>query len=257
MNIEISTLHGYIEYINEEKDKEEKIGNGSDFIFRGQKQNWDLKPKLVRLNLRGELKKIEDLILAEFERTSMPLSEFQPKDKWELIALAQHHGLPTRLLDWTYSAFVALWFAVKDTAPKVEKDQEYGVVWILKTKPSDFKNKNDLPFTNNDTKIFRPNVISRRISAQSGAFTVHEFIKNNPTPEDAVVMLDTHSDFKDRLIKIKIPHKNFPDLRNKLNIAGINSSTVFPDIDGLCKHLEWCFTHDSDENNANKKLSVG
>ena len=55
MSNEISTLHGYIEYINEEKDKEEKIGNGSDFIFRGQNQDWELIPKLVRLNLRGEL----------------------------------------------------------------------------------------------------------------------------------------------------------------------------------------------------------
>ena len=70
----------------------------------------------------------------------MPLSEFQTKGEWELIALAQHHGLPTRLLDWTYSAFVALWFAVNETAQKVEKDKEYGVVWLLKTKPSDFKN---------------------------------------------------------------------------------------------------------------------
>ena len=252
MDTEIATLHKYMEFINDEKDKEVSAGNSSDFILRGQEQDWDLIPKIVRLNLKGELKNIENLILEEFERPSMPLSEYPPKDKWELLALAQHHGLPTRLLDWTYSAFVALWFAVNKTAPTVEKGKDYGVVWLLKTQPKDFKSKNDSPFSNNDTKIFRPNVISRRISAQSGVFTVHKYIDNNPTLEHDVVRFDAHRGFKDRLIKIKIPHAYFPDLRNKLNIAGINASTVFPDIDGLCKHLEWRYSHYEDETNANK-----
>jgi len=247
MDIEVSTLQKYIEFINEEKDKEENSGNSSDFLFRGQEKDWDLIPKIVRLNLKGELKKIESLILEEFERTSMPLSEYQPKDKWELLALAQHHGLPTRLLDWTYSAFVALWFAVNKTAPDSEEGKDYGVVWLLKTQPSDFKSTNDLPFSNKDTKIFRPNVISRRISAQSGVFTVHKFIDNNPSLKHDVVRFDTHRGFKNRLLKIKIPHKYFPDLRSKLNIAGINSSTIFPDIDGLCRHLEWRYSYYEDE----------
>jgi len=248
----VSTLHKYIEFINKEKDKEEKSGNSSDFLFRGQEQDWDLIPKIIRLKLKGKLKDIESQIHEEFKRTSMPLSEFPPKDDWEVLALAQHHGLPTRLLDWTYSAFIALWFVVNKTTPEVKDERKYGVVWLLKTKPSDFKISTDLPFANKDTKIFRPNIISRRISAQSGVFTVHKFIENNPSLKHDVVRFDAHSGFKGRLIKIKIPHKCFPDLRSKLNIAGINSSTVFPDIDGLCKHLEWRYSHYQDEKNANK-----
>lgn len=249
MDVEISTLHSYLEFITKEKDKEESLVNHSDFLFRGQEQDWDLVPKIVRLNLKGELKSIESLILDEFERTSMPLSEYPPKGEWDLLALAQHHGLPTRLLDWTYSAFVALWFAVNKPAPakEVDGEEDYGVVWLLKTKPSDFKSKNDLPFSNKDTKIFRPNIISRRISAQSGVFTVHKFVQDKPNLKHDVVRFDTHKGFKDRLIKIKIPHNCFPDLRSKLNIVGINSATVFPDIDGLCSHLEWRYSHYSDE----------
>jgi hypothetical protein len=248
MNNTITTLHQYIEFINEEKNKEENLGNNSDFLFRGQNKDWDLIPKLVRLKLKGELKTIEKLMFNEFKRTSIPLSQLQPKSDWDVIALAQHHGLPTRLLDWTYSAIVALWFAVNETAPNKEGGIEnYGVVWLLKTKPKNFDIDEESPFSNKNTRIFRPNIISQRISAQSGVFTVHKFISNNPSLKHDVVQFNTHKGFKDRLIKIKIPHEKFPDLRVKLNLAGINASTVFPDIDGLCKHLEWRYSFYADE----------
>ena len=249
----ITTLHQFIEFITDEKNKEEDLGNMSDFLFRGQNKDWDLIPKLVRLKLEGELKNIEALMIEEFKRTSVPLSSLEPKNDWDLIALAQHHGLPTRLLDWTYSAIVSLWFAVNETSPNPDKSskENYGVVWLLKTQPDDFNIKvnDESPFSNENTKIFRPNIISQRISAQNGVFTVHKFIENTPIIKHDVVQFNTHRGFKDRLIKIKIPHDSFPDLRDKLNIAGINASTVFPDIDGLCKHLEWRYSFYADEKN--------
>lgn len=244
----VTTLHQYIEFVNEEKNREESIGNKSDFLFRGQNKDWKLIPKLVRLNLKGELKSIEKLMFDEFKRTSIPLSQIQPKDDWDVIALAQHHGLPTRLLDWTYSAIVALWFAVNETAPdKKDGMNSYGVVWLLKTKPEDFHIADESPFSNENTRIFRPNVISQRISAQSGVFTVHKFVSNQPTVKHDVVQFDTHKGFKKSLIKIQIPHEKFADLRDKLNLAGINASTVFPDVDGLCRHLEWRYSSYPDE----------
>ncbi len=242
----ITTLHQYIEFISEEKDKEERTQNKSDFLFRGQNKDWDLIPKLVRLNLKGELKNIEKLILEEFERSSIPLAQLQPKNEWDLIALAQHHGLPTRLLDWTYSAIVALWFAVNETAPE-EESKSFGVVWLFKTKVEDFEINDESPLSNKNTRIFRPNTISQRISAQRGVFTVHKFMNNKPGLKHDVVQFNTHKAFKDRLIKLEIPHENFSDLRAKLNVAGINASTVFPDIDGLCRHLEWSHSFYPDE----------
>ena len=101
--IKISSLHHLIQEIDEIKRKEEEKGNSADFLFRGQQQDWDLLPKLSRLRLKGQIIKIEKIILEEFRRTSLPLSDITPKDDWDLVALAQHHGLPTRLLDWSYS----------------------------------------------------------------------------------------------------------------------------------------------------------
>ncbi len=168
----IDTVQDFVALVDQEKDTAEKSGNDVDFLFRGQRRDLPLLPKLARLELRGEIQNIEKLIIDEFRRTSLPLSEFKPENDWDLLALAQHHGLPTRLLDWTYSALAALWFTVQ----KPPHNKENGVVWILKPDVEDFRTDTEKygPLSNRVTKIFRPKIISRRISAQAGAFTVHK-----------------------------------------------------------------------------------
>ena len=175
----------------------------------------------------------------------MPLSEFKPEDDWDLLALAQHHGLPTRLLDWTFSALVGLWFVVQGMPYKNERgERENGVVWILRPEVEDFRTDTEKhsPLSNKITKIFRPKIISRRISAQVGAFTVHRI-------NDAghVVRFENHNRFSHKLIKVKIPPDVFCSMRHRLNMLGVNSSTIFPDIDGLCSHLQWRYSYFDDE----------
>lgn len=249
--VTIDNVQQFVELIDDKKEKAEKSGHDADFLFRGQNKDFPLLPKIARLNLRGTIINIERLIIDEFRRTSLPLSEFKPENDWDLLALAQHHGLPTRLLDWTYSALAALWFAVKDTPFDKNNKLENGVVWLLMADVEDFRTDTEQygPLSNKITKIFRPKIISRRISAQSGAFTVHKINAGGH-----VVSFEKHSKFKGKLQKIIIPYGQFPRIRHRLNMLGVNSATLFPDIDGLCSHLQWRYSYLPDEKHVKKTL---
>lgn len=244
----VTTITDYIQRIIKIQDLNEQADNHAELIFRGQSTDEPLLPRLARLALRNEtetLKKTEELILAEFKRGMLPLSEFKPDNSWDLLALAQHHGLPTRLLDWTYSALAALWFTVENAPQKNDHDKsEDGVVWVLAAQVDDFRidTNNSDPLKKDITKIFRSNVVSRRISAQAGLFTVHYIRKDGSIRE-----FEKHSRFKDKLTKIIIPYGSFPKLRKQLSLSGINHSTLFPDLDGLSKHLKWRFSRYKDE----------
>jgi hypothetical protein len=242
---EVTNIQDYVALIEKIKTISENKGNMTDLLFRGQNSDSPLLPKLARLTLKGEITNIEKLMLEEFKRGILPLSEFQPTNNWDLLALAQHHGLPTRLLDWTYSALIALWFTVSRPA-KTDKNNIplNGVVWILNAEVEDFRTKTDKidPLSNKITKIFRSTVVSRRISAQSGVFTVHKINEGGK-----MVRFETHRTFSKKLTKVMIPAGQFAAIRKQLHIMGVNNSSVFPDIDGYCKHLEWRYSKMADE----------
>lgn len=243
--IHIENINDFIKVVENLKYNSESQGNNAELLFRGQNKDKPLLPKLARLRLKGSIGNIEKLMLAEFERGVIPLSEFKPENDWDLLALAQHHGLPTRLLDWTYSSLVALWFAISESPQKNDKGKyENGVVWILNAEVSDFRTDTEKygPLSNRITKIFRPKVVSRRISVQAGAFTVHKINEGGK-----IIKFETHKRYGNKLTKIIIPNTQFPSLRKSLNILGINNQTVFPDLDGFCKHLERRFSNLDDE----------
>lgn len=244
----VESVSGYIAFVEKLKEQNEKKGNNAELLFRGQGIDKPLIPKIGRLELRiktNSIIKTEKLILEEFRRGILPLSEFKPENSWDLLALAQHHGLPTRLLDWSYSALIALWFAV-DCPPHYDKkgNAQSGVVWILAADVDDFRTDTTTadPLNNEITKIFLSTVVSRRISAQSGVFTVHKIMENN-----RLIRFENNRNYKNKLTKLLIKGDDFAKLRKQLSMLGIHYASIYPDIDGFCRNLAWRFSKNIDE----------
>jgi hypothetical protein len=238
----VESVSSFLALIEATKSTEVARGNTSDFLFRGQGADKPLLPKIARISPKGELPKVERLVLGEFERLSPPFREFEPNDKWDLLALAQHHGLPTRLLDWSYSPLAALWFCVGKRPRKDDRDNyQDGVVWILKTRREDFLNSptSESPFAQGKTRIFRPRSIARRILAQDGVFTCHKL-----TAEGRFVALNKNRTYKHRLVKVIIPAAQFATLREQLVASGVSNASLFPDLDGLARHLQFRYFSD-------------
>jgi hypothetical protein len=204
-------------------------------LYRGQSQDKMLLPKIARYNLE-DAESVEREMLEDFQRRSIHLIEYHPGNSWDWLALAQHHGMATRLLDWTENPLIALWFSM---SPKLEDlKTDYAVVWGFKVPKEDIVNSTEDkdPFGGGMTKVFKPNHITKRISSQFGWFTIH---KSNP--EKKFMPFESNEQYIDRLFKIKIDSKCFKECKIRLHNFGINSASMYPDIDGLAKHVEWVF----------------
>jgi len=227
---EIQNIEQYLGIIRE------NAGNSKDFLFRGQITDLPLIPKIARLQPKGDLMETERVLLKEFKRTNPLLLDTQrPFDDWDYLALGQHFGLPTRLLDWSNNALTALWFATNHK-PLQEVNYLYAVVWVLMAEEADFdlKIEETDPFLITKTKIFRPRVIKQRINNQSAVFSIHSTREIIEKTE-----LNASELFRDKLLKIKIPKEHFNTIRYDLNILGVNAFTIFPELEGLCSYLEW------------------
>ena len=140
---------------------------------------------------------------------------------------------------------IALWFAVgKPAKRKDDGDFSNGTVYILNIDINAFNAdiQSIDPLLVDATTIFRSTVVSRRISSQDGLFTVH---KLGVTGE--MISLEKTPTFGKKITKVVIPHTMFPDFRKQLDVLGVNCSTTFPDIDGLCRHLQWRYAYYKDE----------
>jgi hypothetical protein len=97
----------------------------SPLVFRGlSRADYDLKTSLIRLGATSY--QPEEHLLRNFQKYARR-DAAQGESVWNWLAFGQHHGLPTRLLDWTYSPYVALHFATENLA-EFNKD---GVVWCV------------------------------------------------------------------------------------------------------------------------------
>lgn len=242
----IRSVAQFVERIEQIRKDQSKAGNKADLLFRGQSADYPLLPRLAREKPRGmNLSKMENLLFEEFLRVSSAFREFPESDQWGPLSMAQHHGLPTRLLDWTRSGLAALWFAVRKAHPM---DRTKGVVWVLCPLVTDYwpNPPKEGPFSKSArTLVYRPKMTTPRIVAQSGVFTVHRLL--NGDKGERFIALEKNAAYKSKLFKIEIPGSLFPKIRSELDMLGTNASSMFPDIDGLCSHLSWRYSKMNDE----------
>ncbi|HEU4828043.1 MAG TPA: FRG domain-containing protein [Gemmatimonadales bacterium] len=195
---------------------------------------------------------LEEHILRNFLRYSKPYVSAD-QDEWELLFIAQHHGLPTRLLDWTYSPLVAAHFATLDPRPRGDR-----IVWQLDwrrmhqsfgLKPLAFlvqdligelerrgigsrgeffaRAADSAPFA----CMLEPPAMDHRITVQSAAFTI---CSDTGRPFDA--FLAEHG-VGEALRQIVIPAAAVALIRDQLDICAIDERRLFPDLDGVAREV--------------------
>lgn len=201
-------------------------------LFRGvSRVEYELIPSVgrylpfYRQNGRSEHQLLdhERFALEIFEKESVIHIGRAIKDPWEQIVLAQHHGLPTRLLDWSHNPLVALFFAVcsDHDADAAVYALEAGVVLDI----IDTKEVNKHPLDLSAVRQLIPPHSSPRIVAQASVFTIH----SEPTiPWSAPGMK-----------KFIIPDALRVSLRATLYKYGVTSKSLFPGLDGLCRTIRF------------------
>lgn len=202
-------------------------------LYRGQPVDRPLLPLIARNEYRGDLAATEAKFLSEFRRRAHAFHDVADKSDWQLLALAQHVGAPTRLLDWSQHPLAALWFAV---AEHRDGSLEQAVVWKLNYKDEDLVSPDELarsPFELNDTKIYQPDHINPRIAAQASYFSVHKYWEK----DSKYLPLEKQGKFENRLRKLLVRKGMEKKLFVELGLLGYNYASLFPDLSGLARHL--------------------
>jgi hypothetical protein len=208
--------------------------NDGIILYRGQSTNYPLLPSVVRDNPSFDSTKIEQSMLSELQRqTQLKVATKLKNNAWDWLVYAQHFGMKTRLLDWTSNPLTALWFACSNEY----KMKEDSYVYIFIADKDYLVDKTKSPFTIPQTRILRPSLNNERIIAQGGWFTAHKYSKT----KKCFVPIEKNNMLNDKIIQVKVPFKLKPEILKRLNVFGINSQALFPDITGVCTYLNWLY----------------
>ena len=207
-------------------------------IFRGQGAKWPLLPHLGRVETRGSLRAVETKLLESFKKEAPQFAPNIPNNPWDWLALAQHHGLPTRLLDWSLDPYVALWFAVRRRPKKAEHSPE---LWIFTPNGEDIidRKADQDPYRGTWTKVFRPEPWFPRVREQKGAFTVFKY---NEKWKRGFVPLEENKKLSHQLERIMFPAYKAASIRRSLAERNILLPSLFPDLDRICHRLKQQYT---------------
>ena len=255
-----------------------RLDKHNELWFRGEKRKYPtfLRPVLYRPRKNRDLKPVPELLNIEmelygsFQRSALQLLEGGIPDEyysWDSYFLMQHHGGPTRLLDWSDGALIALHFAVRDEAndgpcpvvyvlepdrlrdrilalPEIKITKDNWKAYIKKFPsydlPEDEWERSYLPPDDEEDRIELeiPKVplllefpyITRRVAAQRSRFMVFGTDPN---------WLAQESQKPDSSIReITIDGRFSDQIRSELRFSGITESVIFPDLDGLGREMQ-------------------
>ena len=214
-------------------------------LFRGQvNSDWELSPSLERFykNLNCSTRKfgydswseLENKLIEEFISQSKPYMSFVPENRLEWLVHAQHHGLPTSLLDWTTNPLKALFFAVEHSS---YDNAEGTVIFASGVFSSTEEIEEERLKGKEDLFCFQPKHINERIVAQEGCFTLY------PLPEEfnpfakLSAKKQVYSDF-DVVKKIIIPSECKSTIRKELATLGITKRVIYPGLDSVAESIK-------------------
>lgn len=250
-----------------------------NWVFRGQSNSlWSLQTNLERGTIINnsnimDIPEIERKIIDKFQRRALYYTEKLPEKEntLEWLSLIQHHGGPTRLLDFSYSYYVALYFSIEQALQEsavfclnrdliyqkgIETEKWRGTKCNLDYGTIEYCNYVLTEQTLSPlVMLVEPYNIHDRLSRQQGLFaipfegrqsfeynlsiTVNKMEKQLPTNkkikkyEDSISLLNKEC----ALLKIKIPKYLHKEIRKELKLMNITSETLFPGIDGFTKSL--------------------
>ena len=255
----ISKLPEIFELMSEQPWDSVSKRNRSPFFYRGLSNSaYQLQTTLQRVC--GPMSSnLEAVILRNFAKYAIFQDPHISDSIWRQMVLGQHHGLPTRLLDWTYSPLVALHFAVNDANPKNIQNTDC-VVWridandVVANLPDSYRNvlrrnkaniftiemlqelatsteqfDNEMSI-NNSIVLLEPPSIDQRIINQYSYFTV--------IPKHINCLEDYIATNMPGSVRYVISKELKWRIRDMLDQMNINERTLFPGFDGLATWLK-------------------
>ena len=231
------------------------------WVFRGQKDSrWGLEPGVERLaNEKGISPHVERVIEREFKRRAHHYLRDLPaeEDDLEWLALMQHHGAPTRLLDWTASPYVATFFAAKSAASSMpfalwaidRKSLESEAARMLGTEesgwfssPENFRRVYHNLFPDDLYLVIpvEPRRMNERLTIQQGLFLCpnHPLMGFETNLRSVLVHAKNNGrDSSTWLHKFTIDPSARFDLLRLLKKMNISSATLYPGLDGFARSL--------------------
>ncbi len=251
-------------------------GEPEELWFRGQsKSRYRLLPGLYRKK-NEPFNYDEQSLFERFKAHGAPFASSKVETDWDWYFLAQHHGLPTRLLDWTQNLLAALYFAVASAIEGADRrkydaerqeafkepvyDSDSPCIWMLDAgslnqvacgATEDYiiavggaVTSQYLPASvhersagNRFPLAILPPYNNERLAAQQGAFTIHGHERA------AIESLGSQEDSLLKLAKIAVDRANLAKLWRDLEMMGISRVSLFPELDSVAYYIRWFGQH--------------